>query len=111
MNRLLVFFSISFLAQIACAGPEKAEKAKTGEATTFVYKSDESKQCQNGSVSLDKMKNDLKGITIKSQRKDHDGMMYAQMCGGQTGSVNVYEIPSIDVNKALKKGFKVFPAK
>jgi hypothetical protein len=72
-----------------------------------VYKPDGSLQCgQAPKVDLSEMKKDLQDIQVFSSENKHDGLMRVQMCGHPTGTCNVYEISSADLDKAIKLGFK-----
>ena len=76
------------------------------KGTVFVYKDTGGKQCgETPSIPLEVMAHELEGILIISQSVGHDGMMRPQVCGASTGAINVYEINSVDLMKALKKGF------
>ena len=57
-------------------------------------------------VSLETMAEELKGLKVISQVKKSDGKMYAMVCGGPTGKINVYEILATDLVKAEGAGFK-----
>ena len=84
------------------------KKAKT----TFIYKYDGSLQCGMGeSIPLKEMAKQLDGINIYSQSKKNDGLMHIQVCGSNTGQINVYEIAEADLEKAIKKGFKSWASK
>lgn len=73
----------------------------------FVYKSDGSLQCGQGSkIDLNVMQKDLGNIEVFSAENKHDGMMRIQVCGHPTGYANVYEIDQKDFEAALKAGFK-----
>ena len=77
--------------------------------TVLVARPDGSKQCGMApGVGLDKMAEDLAGITVLSSEKANDGMMRIQACGTDTGMHNVYKISQTDQAKAEAKGFKVF---
>ncbi|MFZ3229255.1 MAG: hypothetical protein WA160_03535 [Pseudobdellovibrio sp.] len=72
-----------------------------------VYKPDGTLQCSQGAkIELSVMKKELTDIQVFSAENKHDGLMRVQMCGHPTGTCNVYEILSSDLDKALKLGFK-----
>ena len=72
-----------------------------------VYKADGTLQCGMGSkIALETMEKDLKGIKVFSRVNKNDGLMRIQVCGAPTGGSNVYEISQVDLQKALKAGFK-----
>ncbi len=76
------------------------------EPRVFVAKPDNSKQCESDSgISLDTMEKELKEIKVFSKSKGDDGKMYAAVCGGKTGRLNVFEITQKDLAKAQKLGF------
>ena len=95
-NLLAIVFIINSLA---VAGGSK-------EPHAFVFKPDASKQCEaNSGISLETMERELKDIKVFSKAKGDDGKMYAAVCGGKTGRLNVYEITQKDLAKALNLGF------
>jgi hypothetical protein len=72
-----------------------------------VYKADGTLQCNQGEkMSLETMAKELGGIQIFSSENKHDGLMRIQLCGKPTGNNNVYEIDSVNLDKALTLGFK-----
>lgn len=74
-----------------------------------VAKSDGSRQCKGGSVSLETMQSELQDIKVFAARKDHlRGVAFPAVCGGDTGSVNVYTINANDVEIVKQRGFHVF---
>jgi hypothetical protein len=80
---------------------------KTPAATVKVFKYDGSKQCEKSAgTDLETMAKQLGSIKIISQKKTSDGRMRIQMCGSDTGQINLYEISSSDLDAALKSGFK-----
>jgi hypothetical protein len=77
------------------------------ESTAKVFKPDGSKQCGEApGVELSEMEKQLKGARVISRQKSTDGKMHMQVCGADTGDINLYEIPTADLAKALKAGFK-----
>ncbi len=76
--------------------------------TTKVYKSDNSKQCQGGGIPLNVMAQSLvpAGIDVSCSQKANTGLMYAAVCGGISGSINVYSINKNYVASAVTLGFK-----
>lgn len=88
---------------------ELAEKA--GMVSTYervkVYKPDGTLQCNQGKqIPMAEMAKQLAGIQIFSQENLSDGMMRIQVCGAPTGQSNVYEIPKVELKKAIGLGFK-----
>jgi len=94
--------------------PNNSTVAQTSEktentASTKVYKADDSLQCHPDSgISAEEMANTLGDITIIKSSKKHDGRMRATLCGTPTGYINIYEIKTSDLDKALSKGFKEY---
>lgn len=84
------------------------EPAKSVGDVVKVYKSDGSLQCASGGVSLEDMRKQLieKGIDVICSQKGNTGMMYAAVCGGETGKINIYEIHSQHLRGAENIGFK-----
>ena len=118
-----MILSILILALTACSNhPCKIEERETNSVNirekgstvkkdltsrVFVYKTDGSLQCGQGSkVDLNVMQRELGGIQVLSSENKHDGMMRIQVCGAPTGYANVYEIDVKDLEAALKAGFK-----
>jgi len=82
-------------------------KTSSKPSTVFVYKNDGSLQCGVGqAIPAKEMAKELGDIKVYSFANKHDGMMHIQVCGSNTGQVNVFEIAKSDLEKALSKGFK-----
>lgn len=80
------------------------------DETVWVYKYDESTQCTpNSGLELKDMQKQLKKIKVVSAKKQPDDKMRTAVCGAPTGIMNAYEIFKIDLNRAIKLGFKVLP--
>lgn len=81
------------------------------ESRIQVYKHDGSRQCEAG-ISPADMQTELQGIRVyeagKSELLDK---AYPEVCGGETGSINVYTIDVKDRSEAEKRGFKVLQKK
>lgn len=73
-----------------------------------VYKSDGSRQCAGAGIEPQTMVKELDGIAIYGSRKDQLDRMYPSVCGGGTGSVNVFTIDKADLEKATNLGFEIF---
>lgn len=101
MKKYALLLAICF--QAACvSAPDSA-------ARVDVYKSDGSRQCQDNGVPPEAMQTQLDDIRVYAARKDHlRGMMFPAVCGGITGSVNVYTIDKEALPRAEKLGFAVF---
>ncbi len=77
--------------------------------TIKVFKADGSKQCQaEKAISVQKMQEVLNKANIKVSKaeKAKDGLMRAQVCGSDTGNINIYEIPASQLEEAIKMGFQ-----
>lgn len=101
------------LAIAGCASGHCRMQKSPLEQSVFVFKSDGSKQCGMGEVtSLETMAQEFvklePPIKILSQVAKKDGKMYAQVCGGPTGRINVYEISAQDLGRAQSLGFEVY---
>jgi len=73
-----------------------------------VYEYDGTLLCENGrEITLDQMAKQLTqgGVSVISQRKGSDGLLHIQLCGSTTGKINIFEIPSSDLQRALDLGF------
>ena len=108
-NRMIAIASTT-LTLIVTLGGCVADKvvAGVGEAPKKVFKYEGSKQCQPGSgVALEAMQQELAkaGVEVICAHKSHDGRMRIQMCGADTGKMNVFEIPANQLEKAQGLGF------
>ncbi len=91
---------------------EPTPPGTTTDKRVLVYKYDGSLQCKMGKpVSLNEMKNELRGIPIYSMEKKQDGQMHIQVCGSITGQANVFEISGADLKEAEKRGFRTWSFK
>lgn len=89
-----------------CAG------SAPGSATVEVARYDGSRQCEPGDPgSLLRGERQLAeaGIHVLAARKGRDGRIYPAVCGGPTGSMDVYRIPARDLDRARALGFVRFP--
>lgn len=84
------------------------EPVKSVSDVIKVYKSDGSLQCASGGVSLEDMRKQLveKGIDVICSQEGNTGMMYAAVCGGGTGKINIYKIHSQNLQDAENIGFR-----
>lgn len=73
-----------------------------------IYKSDGSRQCEHTAIDPNTMAKELDGIVVYDTRKDQLDRIYPSVCGGATGSVNVFTIDKADLEKAKALGFEVF---
>ena len=77
-----------------------------------IYKPDGARQCEGGGISPEAMQSELQGIRVYSARKSIlSGMMFPTVCGGITGSINVYTIAAKNQAEAQQRGFSVLPQK
>ena len=121
MQKTILFLAASFLLT-ACAshsGSLKTNEVSFGAAKTSsraaprieVYRSDNAIQCQGGGISPEVMQRELSGIQVFAARKDElRGVSFPSVCGGATGSINVYTIQQADQAAAEQRGFRVFQA-
>lgn len=87
----------------------RAYSASTG-GTDSVYKSDGARQCEGGGIAPEIMLKELDGIHVYAARKQlMQGVMVPAVCGGTTGSINVYNIAAEDQAAAEQRGFGVLP--
>ena len=97
---------LSALLCAACATSGRPSE----NATIEVYRSDESRQCQGGSIDTRQMRRLLEGIPVYAERKDQmQGVAFPAVCGGATGSINVYTIPAAERGRAEQLGFTALP--
>ena len=93
----------------ACTHP--AAPTAPAASTLEIYKSDGARQCAAGSgISPDDMQGrDLAGIAVLARRKDElRDVAFPAVCGGATGSVNVYVIDSAHWPQARARGFALW---
>lgn len=111
MQKTILFLAASFLLT-ACASHSGSLKAPSRAATHIeVYRSDNAIQCQGGGISPEAMQSELRGIQVFAARKDElRGVAFPSVCGGATGSINVYTIQQADQAAAEQRGFHVFQA-
>ena len=111
MQKTVLFLAASLLLT-ACASHSGSLKAPSRAATRIeVYRSDNAIQCQGGGISPEAMQRELSGIQVFAARKDElRGVAFPSVCGGATGSINVYTIQQADQAAAEQRGFHVFQA-
>ena len=96
---------VTALLFTACAHPPQAPAAQIQ-----VYKSDGARQCEGGGIAPEIMLKELDGIRVYAARKQlMQGVMVPAVCGGTTGSINVYHIAAEDQAAAEQRGFGVLP--
>lgn len=102
----LAFFALGLGA---CAATGQSPTAPPVSAAVIeVYKSDGSRQCETESgVSPQTMQaRELADVQVLSARRDAlRDMAFPAVCGGMTGSVNVFTIPAADWEKVHARGF------
>jgi len=77
-----------------------------------VAKSNESIQCESAGISPKTMKKELAEAKIPAThaRCGTDGMLYPAVCGGETGRLNLFDIPSNKLGDASDLGFQPLSA-
>lgn len=96
---------VTALLFTACAHTPQAPAAQIQ-----VYKSDGARQCEGGGIAPEIMLKELDGIRVYAARKQlMQGVMVPAVCGGTTGSINVYHIAAKDQAAAEQRGFAVLP--
>ncbi|MCP2039835.1 hypothetical protein L1281_000405 [Neisseria sp. HSC-16F19] len=105
MKKIMLLLGTAMLA--ACA-----HTAPATDARVQVYRSDGSRQCETeGATSPQLMQRVLEnaGIRVYAARKDHlRGMAFPAVCGGATGSVNVFTIAADQAAWAQAQGFALW---
>lgn len=89
-----------------------AHTATETPSRVAVYRSDGSRQCSGGGMTPQAMQGLLEGagIRVYAARKDHlRDVAFPAVCGGATGSVNVYIIAAGDSARAQSQGFAIWP--
>lgn len=87
-----------------CASWE--EKMRELSQTVEVYKSDDARQCMHKGITPEEMQKQLGQIHVYQTRKAHlKNVAFPSVCGGETGTINVYRIAEYDVEQAKKYGF------
>ncbi|WP_373747428.1 hypothetical protein [Neisseria dentiae] len=100
--------SVLLAACVQTSGTAKPETNPQAEERVQIYKSDGSRQCEGGGISPEAIKSQLQGIRVYAAEKQVlRGMMFPAVCGGQTGSINVYTIAEQDLPEAEKRGFSI----
>lgn len=88
---------------------KKESQNITSSTFSKVYKVDGSKQCSKAvGVRLDKMSSELSraSIDVVCSQKATDGNAHLNMCGADTGIINVYTIPKVSMIDAERLGFR-----
>jgi hypothetical protein len=81
--------------------------AVDSDATLKVYRSDGSRQCEGGAISLDDMSAQLEaaGIEVLCAQQGHDGLMHPAVCGASSGRLNIFTIRAAAAERARELGF------
>ena len=89
---------------VPAAAPAPAPKADT----LSVYKSLGRRQCEAGGETPESLAVQLRAAGVEATPAGcaDDGMMYAAMCGGGTGTLGVLDIRTADAERAAKAGFR-----
>lgn len=97
---IILFFCISFLS--AC------KHTDVTPAYVKVYKHDGSVQCEATAIDLNVMAKELinAGIDVICSQKGDTGLMYVTVCGGATGSINIYTIHKENLTDAIALKFE-----
>ena len=67
-------------------------------------------QCEGAGISVQEMQKELSGIRVYGAEKSAlQDVMFPAVCGGGTGSINVYTIAKADVKQAQARGFALLP--
>ena len=111
----LKFLPLLVLPLAACSAIDEQtlssmkEKAEDVTVPVIVYKDAQKKQCFDGGVSVAKMQGELEsaGIEVMCASQENDGKMYAQACGMDEGTINVFKIPVSEFKKASDLGFSL----
>ena len=100
--KLFIYLTLSlFLA--ACASAQNTQ-------TIQIYKLDGARQCEGEGISVAAMQAELAGIGVHAAEKSHlPDVMFPAVCGGGTGSINVYNIDAQQRGQAEQRGFALLP--
>lgn len=102
---------LTALLLTACAHGSGSLKSPQTAKRIDVYRSDHSTQCHGEGITPEAMQRELGAIPVFAARKDQlRGVAFPAVCGGATGSVNVYTIAQDNQAAAEQRGFRVFPA-
>lgn len=85
--------------------PSPVATAPVSYVEIFMYQG--SRQCENNGIALNDMQKQLQmaGVPVTNSSCGTDGRMYASVCGGADGKINIFTIPSNALNNALAQGF------
>lgn len=104
--------SVLLAACVQTSGTAKPETNPQAEERVQIYKSDGAQQCYGGGTSPAAMQRELQGIRVYAAGKSVlRGVMFPAVCGGGTGSINVYTIAARDLPEAGKRGFMLWKQK
>ncbi|VEG13458.1 hypothetical protein [Moraxella cuniculi] len=104
MKKSLFLLAICGVFLTAC----QSQNPNLNSARMDIYKSDESVQCGGGGISPEQMRSQLQNIVVYQMRKGQLNRAYPAVCGGATGSVNIYTIDKGQLAQAEQLGFAPF---
>ena len=95
----------TYTALILCSLLAACSSVSDGQ-TVQIYKHDGSRQCEGVGASPEAMQAELSGIRVYAAEKSQlQGVAFPAVCGGGTGSINVYTIAGKDLKQAEQRGF------
>ncbi|MCH4248474.1 hypothetical protein [Acinetobacter populi] len=106
--------SMALMFSLLCVGcshlPVHSKQSNHAQQSIEVYKSLQSRQCENSGLSLSQLKQELQTakIQVLAEREGDTGKAYIQMCGAPDGRLGVFSIDVKDLSKATTLGFKPF---
>ncbi len=97
--KLYVVFGMGITAAFA---------TQAGTRWVTVAKYNDSVQCESAGISPKTMKKELTqaNIPAKHARCGNDGKFYTAVCGGETGRLNLFDIPARKLDAASELGFQ-----
>lgn len=106
MKQLAVL--IAGIVLVGCSSTTNSESVTKSSESVTVFKDAMKKQCFADGISLDTMKSTLtiSGVTVFCAERHNDGLVYAQVCGNDEGTINVFSISKSDLDTAKTLGFK-----
>ena len=106
--------SFIFLVFISffCIPFDSSSEESSQEQHSFIFKPDGTTHCESKhGINLDSMELELSSndIPVFATRKGHDGREGIALCGKPTGQINIYEVNTSDVARAISLGFHELP--
>lgn len=111
-----ILLSLAIIIPVAgCSAVEESTMKEEGSvklSTLIVSKDAQKKQCMGDGIALEIMAKELTdaGLTVACSERSNDGKMYAQACGMDEGTINVYKVKlneANDLKKVNELGFEV----